>query len=146
MVSSIVTQILPLPSVNDVGACLFTDDILDAALDIIETRHLGKHLKKSALRQIVMEVRRTIREIFLNQAKKRNLNPHGIGELADKLVCEIEIVGGNLHLHINSEIIPEMDRFLCNQRCQVCGMKLPGAHHHNQEECDNYLVEDLMSE
>lgn len=120
---------------------LFAREVLERASEYLTARLLGRAVK----RDLMFQIRQTLREIFLQQACDRNLNPHGLAELIDKIKVEINTDrAGSIVLHVTEDLMDEIDRYLYNRKCYVCGMKIPGGNSHPQEECDGHLVEDVM--
>lgn len=123
---------------------LFAEDILVKAAALIEAQILYKAVKNP--NAIILEIRQVLRKVFLRQAEYRNVNTHGLGELVDQIEVCLDPDPSRIVLNTHSEVLSEIDRYLYNRRCHVCGMKIPGSTTHEQIDCDEYLVEDLMSE
>lgn len=138
----IITEILTRPNDHGLGKPLFAREIFEKLCDLLTARHCGQKMNN----QIEIEIERTIREVFLRQAELRGVSSFGIEKLASRVRIEVDATTSNITLHITPELTEEIDRYLYNKHCRVCSAEIPGGSQHTQEECDNYLVEDLMNE
>lgn len=119
---------------------LLTDDILDRISSNLIGRLYGKPIEPNLL----FEIKTVIRNAFLDQASIRGLDPHGLGEIVNKI--KITVDQSNIVIDANEDIRNEIDMYLGNKQCRICGMKIPYSHDHSHDECDTELVNRVMVE
>ena len=119
---------------------MMAQDMIDLMIERMIEHWTGQQMDQAALEAWI---RREARSLLSCQIQQRGLAPDGFAAtMASRITLGVD--GGHATVYVGDPWLEEVDRTFHAGPCARCGHKVPVPWDHPEDECDAFVVRDVI--